>query len=70
MESLINLDAIYKETVQYLPKEERIEYCEHYIDRATKILANNGQHLDSDQKQKLQKMIDAARKEIYVIKNK
>lgn len=70
MESLVNLDAIYKETVQYLPIEQKIEYCEHYIDRATKILANNGQHLDSEQKQKLQKMIDAAKQEINIIKNK
>ena len=64
MKNLAEFDPLYEESIIHLPKEDRIEYCENYMNKITNLLAKSGHHMDSNLKLKLQEMIDAAKREI------
>lgn len=64
MKSLADFDPLYKESIIHLPKEDRIEYCESYMNKTTNLLAKSGHYMDNNLKLKLQEMIDAAKLEI------
>lgn len=68
MKNLADFDPLYKENIVHLPKEDRIEYCENYMNKITNLLAKSGHYMDSNLKQKLQEMIDAAKQEILSLK--
>jgi len=68
VQTLSDIDELYKQTVSKLPKKERLDYCDLYIDKAQLILAKNGRLLSDNQKDNLQQMIQAAQREIKKLK--
>lgn len=67
MPTLSAIDALYKQTVSKLPDKDRLDYCEHYIDKAQNIMAKNGARLSDKQNKLLQQMIQTAQREIKKI---
>ena len=64
MSNFQNYDLMYRKSISSLTVEERVSYCESYVDRATQILVISGKHMDSRQKKAIEEMLQAAREEI------
>ncbi|GGX06515.1 hypothetical protein GCM10007384_05280 [Aquimarina muelleri] len=63
--TLTCIDNLYNSTISKLPTENRIRYCESLIYRTTEDLSNSKCVM---QKKKLNKILDAAKKELKKLK--
>lgn len=64
MKTLSDFDSIYKSTVNQLPIEQRLWYCNRQLDKFQLMLVNNATLLDVELKENLKRMIEVTQGEI------
>lgn len=64
---LHQIDSVYEDTICKLPKQSRLEYCEHLIDKLQLNITKNRKHIGDRLKEQMMEIIIAAQNEIKKI---
>ena len=70
MSTLIDLDELYKTTINRLPIESRLSYCIKHLDKIQSALTKNAGALDRKQKEQLREIIEVTQEEIEKLNRK
>jgi len=64
---LSEIDSVYDDTICKLPKQIRLEYCEHLIDKMQLNITKNRKYIGNNLKEQLIEIITAAQNEVQKI---
>ena len=66
---LVEYDDLYRNSIINMDKDVRIQYCYDIIDKSQGLLATQGDNLPKLKKFELSNLIEAAQKEVELLRN-